>query len=262
MKLIASIGLFLIIPLIFSCQENPEKEVKTSSGIEEIETDFMKWWIYHNKFVSLSEDFIGLDEKSAEISKEDFLGKLITGHYIPLKIKSDRDVIRYKLHRLDDAADKSIGITIKNESLTSLRHFRMEGATVPEFNLTDMNGNSYTSENIRGKTLVLKTWFISCVACVKEFPELNELVDNFEERNDVVFLSLALDTEEKLEKFLAKKKFSYPVVPEQKTLITEELNLHIYPTHLVINGDGKIMKVVNKASELISYLNTYKALSK
>src|SRR5690606_15029725 len=98
------------------------------------------------------------------------------------------------------------------------------------------NKNHYTNENTKGKTLILKTWFINCKACVAEFPELNEFVEKHKHRNDIVFVSLALDTKSELEDFLQKKYFEYEVVPNQEEFI-EKLNLQIYPTHIIVDKD-------------------------
>jgi peroxiredoxin len=250
--------------LLFSCKEKEKTEKKSISEkvenlepkieFNEIDSDFIKWWTYHSHNISLSSNFTGLNEKSDTIDKKQFLEKLTTGNYIPLKIKSDDKVEIYKLFKLDSNADKSIGSTIKNESLTNLKHFNMEGLPLPEFNFTDLNGNKYTNENTKGKTIILKTWFINCKACVAEFPELNELVENYKQRNDMIFLSLAQDSKAELENFLQKKDFEYQVVPNQKEFIDKKLNLQMYPTHIIVDKNGTIIIVVNKASEMISFL--------
>jgi peroxiredoxin len=252
--------------LLFSCKEKEKTEKKSISEkvenlepkieFNEIDSDFIKWWTYHSHNISLSSNFTGLNEKSDTIDKKQFLEKLTTGNYIPLKIKSDDKVEIYKLFKLDSNADKSIGSTIKNESLTNLKHFNMEGLPLPEFNFTDLNGNKYTNENTKGKTIILKTWFINCKACVAEFPELNELVENYKQRNDMIFLSLAQDSKAELENFLQKKDFEYQVVPNQKEFIDKKLNLQMYPTHIIVDKNGTIIKVVNKASEMISFLES------
>lgn len=265
------ISLVILSILLFFCKEKEKTEKKSVSEkvenfepkieFNEIGSDFMKWWTYHSYNISLSSNFTGLNEQSDTIEKKQFLEKLITANYIPIKIKSDDKVEIYKLFKLDSKADKSIGSTIKNESLTNLKHFKMEGLPLPEFNFTDLNGNKYTNENTIGKTIILKTWFINCKACVAEFPELNELVESYKQRNDMIFLSLALDSKAELENFLQKKDFEYQVVPNQKEFIDKKLNLQIFPTHIVVDKNGTIIKVVNKASEMISFLENENKLT-
>ena len=130
----------------------------------------------------------------------------------------------------------------------------MEGTAFPAFDFVDLNGNRYNNANTKGKTIVLKTWFIGCAACVVEFPELNELVEHYEKREDIIFMSLALDDQQALKNFLEKKSFAYQVVANQKIFIGETLNLRNYPTHLIIDKNGIIRRVVNKASEMIEFL--------
>jgi len=261
------ISVIIISITLFSCKECDKKEKQLASekieilepniDFNELEADFTKWWTYYSHNISLSSNFTGINEKSDTISKRQFLDKLITGNYIPLKIKSNAEIKTYKLFELNSNANKRIGKTIKNESLTSLKHFKMEGKKLPKFEFVDLNGNHYTNKNTKGKTIVLKTWFINCKACVAEFPELNEFVEKYKQRNDLIFVSLALDKKNELKKFLQKKDFEYQVVPNQKEFI-KKLNLQIYPTHLIVDKNGTIIKVVNKASEMIAFFENKK----
>ncbi len=261
MKKLQLITILLLSIFVFSCNENSKKTHLTEKGqtlepkvnISELNSDYKKWWAYHSYNISLSSNFTGLNEQSDTIDKKQFLEKLTTGNYIPLKIKSEDKVETYKLFKLDSNADKSIRSVIKNQSLTKLKYFKMGGLPLPEFNFTDLNGNIYTNESTKGKTIILKTWHISCTACVAEFPELNEFVEKYKQRNDVIFLSLARDTKDELKNFLQKKYFEYQAVPNQREFIEKKLNSQLYPTHIIVDKNGIILKVVNKASEMISF---------
>ena len=266
MKILQLITILLLSIFVFSCKEKSKPTPLTAKvetlepevNISEINSDFMKWWTYYSYNISLSSDFTGLNEQSDTIDKKQFLEKLITGNYIPLKIKSDDKAEIYKLYKLDANADKRIGSTIKLESTTIYGLYEIEGSLLPQFNFTDLNGNSYTNENTKGKTIILKTWFINCKACIAEFQELNEFVEKYKQRNDIIFLSLALDTKSELEKFLRQNKFEYKVVPDQKEYILGKLYLNRFPTHLVVDENGTILKVVNKASEMIAFFENGK----
>lgn len=257
MKIGRRIALLFFCLCIFACKGPSEGDqaVPLDPAIypDELERDYMQWWTYHSYYISLSSDFTGLGEESDTIPKKLFLNRLNTGDFVPVKIKSGEGVV-YKLYRLSSAADKSISATIKNESSIALKHLNMEGETFPKFGFTDLAGNYFTSENTSGKLTIFKTWFIGCKACVEEFPELNELVDRHKNENDIVFISLALDAASELEKFLLKKPFRYKVVPEMEDFIEKTLGQSIYPSHIIVDREGKIVKVVNKASEMISVL--------
>lgn len=258
--------LFMVMlsALFFSCEnkDHHQKKYKLQKDeilepevdVNEFDTSFIKWWTYYYYNTPLSSNFTGLTEQSDTIEKRQFLEELMTGNYIPLRLKSTDKSKIYKLFRLNPNPDNSIKTTIKNESLISLKHLNMEGLPLPEFKFTDLNGNTYTNENTRGKTVILKTWYINCAVCITEIPKLNELVENYSKRKDILFVSLALDEKNKLEQFLLKKSFDYQIVPKQREFIGKKLKLQAYPSHLVIDENGIIIKVTNKASEMIEFL--------
>lgn len=263
----------LILIVIFcsiSCKENKDSKIKNTEvnthksnvDFNSIELDYKKWWTYHYNTISLSSEFIALDDKSETISKNNFLEKLMSGDYIPLKLITTDSLRMYKLFKLDESADKGIRSTIKNTSAVTYKYFKMEGTNFPKFNVTDLNGKEYNNDSTLGKILIVKCWFINCKPCIAEFPELNELVEEYANREDVLFIALAMDTKADLDTFLTKKVLKYETIPNQEEFMEKTLDVNQYPTHLVVNQNGIIEKVVNKSSELISYLKEGQILNK
>ena len=216
--------------------------------------DYMTWYKYTYHNVRLSQDFIGLDIDSTKIDKGTFLNKLETENVVAFKTKILKGQSVYQLFKLN-SNDRSIKATIKQMASTEIEHFKMEGVEIPDFNFTDLNGKIYNKSSTKGKVVVLKCWFIHCVACVKEFPELNKLVDENQGRNDILFISLALDSKDSLLNFLKTKEFKYATVPNMMSYLTNKLNITQYPTHLLIDGNGKILKIVSRIDDLIPFLN-------
>lgn len=219
----------------------------------EIQNDYKLWREYNSKNIELSYDFTPIDNENNIIGKEDFINKLKTGFYIPLKV--DGNETSYKLYKLPEGSDEKIKKSIKSSSVLAHHYFKKEGEILPEFEFTDLTGNKYSKSSIEGRITVIKCWFINCVVCVQEFPELNELYDRYEGNENVAFISLAFDKEEKLKKFLAKKKFRYPVVGEQKNYMTKKLGIKQYPTHIIVGEDGSIIKMMNNVHALINTLD-------
>lgn len=201
----------------------------------------------------MSQDFIGLDLNSGIIDKKAFLNRLLTDKVFAFKLGSKAKNDIYKLYPLS-SKDENIKATIKKMALTEIQHYKMESTQIPPFNFTDINGIRYDRASTKGKLMVLKCWFIGCVACIKEFPELNKLVNNYKDNKNILFISLAIDQKEELTKFLKTKKFKYAVVPEMKNFMSNQLKITQYPTHLLIDKTGKIVKIVNRIDELIPFL--------
>ncbi|QTN39771.1 TlpA family protein disulfide reductase [Cryomorphaceae bacterium] len=251
MKISSYVSTMATAFLIISCAPQGTEDIKVTGA--QLEVLFHDWWTYHNENLVLSAEFEALDEDGGTITKEAFLEALTTEVYIPLERESPSDKPFYQLYRLGPKADSDIGPTMANEAQTFLQYFRLEGTQFPDFSFTDLDGMTYTKEGTKGQVLVLKTWFINCGACIAEFPDLNEFVEQNEDGKDLLFISLATDRAPALEEFLIGREFAYTVVPEAGPFI-RKIGLRIYPTHIIVDGDGVILKVVNKASEMMAFL--------
>jgi peroxiredoxin len=209
-----------------------------------IQSKFMDWLTYQSKKIMLSTDFIALDETSNTITKEEFLSKLNEGTTIPIRLQSQDATLYYKLFKIETTSDTSIKATISQIAFDELQHFKMENTLFPTFSFTDLDGNNVSSASLKGKIIVIKCWYIHCAACIKEFPDVNQLVEKYKDRKDIVFVSFAEDNPEQLKSFLAKKPLSYSVIPNMKNYMNETLHLNAFPTHFIINKEGKIAKVL------------------
>lgn len=258
-NIMKNILLLLIILSVLSCREKVDntqsktEKIESVVNLEEITSDYNKWYSYYYYEISLSSNFKPLNEKSELITKDKFLNELTTGKYVPIEVKSDSLSI-YKLYSLSPDVNKSISTTIKNTATSAYNFYKMEGVKFPDFEVSSLDGKDYNNESLLGKITILKTWFVACKPCIEEMPELNKLVEKYSDSKNIQFISLALDKKESLQAFLNKKEFKYEVIAEQENLIQDKLNLRAYPTHLIIDEDGNIEKVLNTASELISYL--------
>lgn len=209
-----------------------------------IQSKFMDWWTYQSKNIMLSTDFIALDETQNTITKEAFLSKLNDGTTIPIRLQSQDTTLYYQLFKIETTSDTSIKATITQIAFDELQHLKMEGSVFPKFSFTDLNGNIISNESLKGKIIVIKCWYIHCAPCIKEFPDVNQLVERYKDRKDIVFVSFAEDTLEQLKLFLAKKPLSYSVIPNMKIYMNETLHLNAFPKHFIINKEGKIAKVL------------------
>lgn len=207
-------------------------------------TDFMTFWNYYSRDVKLNQDFLAYDTKAQKITKETFLKQLNTGFYFPLRVHTKNSDLGYKLEKIPAKADPIISAYMKQFSKQELIFYRMQGKEIPAFHFTGIDGQSYTSENTKGKIILFKCWFIKCVACVQEMPALNELAKKYQGRKDVLFISLAMDGKKELVEFLRKTRFDYATGPMQKKYMAEKLNVVAYPTHFLIDKSGKLVRAL------------------
>lgn len=236
--------------LIFTISTAQSKFGKAEVDPIQIQKTFKDWSNYQKENIMLSRDFVALDLLSKEIPKESFLNELVNGNYIPIRLKSTDSIYYYKLFKIQPKSDTSIKATINQEAFDALKNFEMEGKPFPKFSFNDLDGNLVSNETMKGKIIVIKCWYIHCAACIKEFPEVNKLVEKYKDRKDILFISLAEDTPEQLKVFLARKPLSYSVIPNMKEYMNEALQLNAFPTHFILNKEGMIAKVLNNYKSL------------
>jgi thiol-disulfide isomerase/thioredoxin len=220
---------------------------------EEILKDFSAWYNYTYHNIRLAQDFIGMDKDAAVIEKAAFLRLLSSGRFVPLKTALQNNKPVYRLHSVM-RMDENIKNTVLQMASSELEHYNMEGKMLPPYEFTDLAGNRYNASSTRGKVLLLKCWFINCFACVQEFPELNKLVETYKNRKDILFVSLASDAKQDLLLFLQKRKFNYAVVPEKGSYMEDQLKVSAYPTHILVNKKGAIVKVTNAVEDMLPFL--------
>ncbi len=118
------------------------------------------------------------------------------------------------------------------------------GTQAPDFSLTDINGNTISLQQSKGKVIVLNFWFTSCKPCIDEIPELNEVFENYKLNTDVVFASITFNQINQVKSFLTKHAIQYPVFADAMSTI-DLFGIKSYPTNIVIGKNGRYFEYIN-----------------
>jgi thiol-disulfide isomerase/thioredoxin len=242
--------ILILLALIYSSCKNEAKFGTPSVQPEVVFKNFQSFWAYKNAEIRLYEDFIGLDETSKTISRAEFYKTIATGDYFPIRLTSTDGKTYYKLHKLNPEMDKDIIQTVKNWAITEYDYYLVEGTPLPTYNFVDLDGKVYTKESTKGKIVVLKCWFIKCVPCVAEMPTLNRIKEEYQNRDDILFLSLCMEPHAELKTFMETTKFDYTQIGDQKNYFKNKLHVQSFPTHFVLNKHGMIVKKTNHHEEM------------
>lgn len=121
-----------------------------------------------------------------------------------------------------------------------LQKIPQEGAAAPAFSVTTLDGRVVTSQDLRGKVVVLSFWFIGCPACMAMEPKLNAFKAKFAYRDDIVFLAMTPDPAANVKKYLSKEKFDYLQAADAKTAMAGFV-FGVYPKNIVIDRSGTIV---------------------
>lgn len=67
------------------------------------------------------------------------------------------------------------------------------GFMAPAFELTDSNGEIYSSDNLKGKMVLIDFWKPGCDECISMTPALKKIKNEFKGDTNIVFLSVSTD---------------------------------------------------------------------
>lgn len=85
--------------------------------------------------------------------------------------------------------------------------------TIPAMELKDMEGNTWTLAQVKGKATLINFWATWCGPCRAELPYLQKLYNQTQERKDVQVITLNMDDNPGLiEPFLKGNKYTFPVL--------------------------------------------------
>lgn len=107
-----------------------------------------------------------------------------------------------------------------------------------DWKLVNQKGELINLDTFKGKVIFINFWATWCPPCIAEMPSLQDLYEDYEE--DVVFLFVADDKKDKVEKFIENKKYTIPVY-FQASERPVEIQSNSLPTTYILNTEGKIV---------------------
>jgi peroxiredoxin len=127
-------------------------------------------------------------------------------------------------------------------SAASQQFFKIDD-TAPDFKLWLTDGSQLTNNDTKEKVVVLKFWFTSCMPCLTDIPKLNNLVEEFKKRDDILFIAPALDRKPVIEKLLKVHPFSFKIAYSAMDVSQKFNKQQVYPSYFIINKKGKIVYI-------------------
>jgi thiol-disulfide isomerase/thioredoxin len=115
------------------------------------------------------------------------------------------------------------------------------GSTLAQpLELDDIDGNTHSLQDYRGKVVVLNFWATWCPPCVEEIPSLGRLQQAFSDE-DLVVLSVDIgESKKEVEAFLQQVPADFPVLLNPDGTTVKQWKIIAFPTTFVIDRDGVI----------------------
>ena len=167
----------------------------------------------------------------------------------------NRDSIRLKLQEMFKKEGISDNlIAQKVDSILALENKIVQAA--PDLKVKTIDGKEISLSSFKGKIVVLNFWATWCAPCKREIPLLNQLVEKFSNREDIVFIALTNDSKNRVENFLKTQEFKY-LQTFANSEIFKKYKVSAIPTHYIINKEGKIvLRMVGSLPDIHKILET------
>ncbi|WP_316845464.1 TlpA disulfide reductase family protein [Pedobacter psychrodurus] len=139
----------------------------------------------------------------------------------------------------------------KTDSLHNKLLTEMIKLPSPGFTLKDLDGNTVSLKDLKGKVIVLDFWSTWCVPCKKSFPAMQLAVNAYKNDPSVKFLFIHTWETTKtpvddVKKYIAQSGFKFEVLMDLKdsaghNAAVENYGVSAIPAKLIINQAGNIV---------------------
>jgi thiol-disulfide isomerase/thioredoxin len=104
---------------------------------------------------------------------------------------------------------------------------------------TDLNGQAWSAQSLRGKPVVLNFWASWCPPCVQELPSLQALQEQMQGQVQVLTVNVK-ENPRKAQRYLQTHGLTLPTLSDAKGEWVKGLGITVYPTTLLIASDGQV----------------------
>jgi thiol-disulfide isomerase/thioredoxin len=111
--------------------------------------------------------------------------------------------------------------------------------TAPAMDLTDLQGQRWTAERLKGRAVVLNFWATWCPPCKEELPSLQTLHE-LGGGNPLVIGINVRETASRVRRYVESTGLGFPVVLDPQAELAKRYGITAFPTTLLIGPDGQI----------------------
>lgn len=115
---------------------------------------------------------------------------------------------------------------------------------VPEASFSTLSGERLTTEQLRGKVVLVNFWATSCVSCVREMPKMVETYRKFASRGyETVAVAMSYDPPAQVADFARSRALPFKVAVDANGALARSFgDVRATPMSFLIDRQGRIVK--------------------
>ncbi len=117
------------------------------------------------------------------------------------------------------------------------------GATAPDFELVDMNGDKHRLKDYEGQGVVLNFWGTWCGPCEREFPAMERQYAEFKDKGVEIIAINYKQSDFEVNTYVKNMGMTFPVAIDKKISVFKAYNIGPLPTTVFIDKDGKVNEI-------------------
>jgi len=118
------------------------------------------------------------------------------------------------------------------------------GDLAPDFQLQNLDGQTISLGNLRGKPVLINFWATWCGPCRGEMPYIQEIYEEWTNKGLVVLTINMGESSSKAEEFRQSYNLSFTVLLDTKQDVAQKYNIQYIPTTFFLDKDGIIQDKV------------------
>jgi len=131
------------------------------------------------------------------------------------------------------------------------------GETLPNFNVFNLKGEKIADNPYNSNKLTLvDMWYSHCMPCIAQFEDLKAIRNAFQDKGFEI-IGISTDKTKYVEDWklaIDKYKLTWPQYLDLNGIETSKYGIHIFPTSLLVNRQGKIVATGLSTVELKDFL--------
>ena len=129
--------------------------------------------------------------------------------------------------------------------------------TVPELTFEDLDGQSISMSDLKGKVTLINFWATWCLPCREEIPAFVALQERYRDQLQIIGISADEGPVDEVRQFALEHKVNYPIVMQTPELTRSFPGVFALPTTFVVDPDGNtVQKHIGLISPVIYELET------